>query len=55
MKQLERDTSLRLRTGATVRTKLASIAEIAEKDKDTKLKILIWLLCEKVHMGSRMP
>jgi ubiquinone/menaquinone biosynthesis C-methylase UbiE len=31
MKQLERDTSLRLRNAVTVRTKLASITEIAEK------------------------
>lgn len=44
MKQLERDTSLRLRTGVTVRTKLASIAEIAEKDENAKFYSLAYLM-----------
>lgn len=44
MKQLERDTSPRLRTGITVRTKLASIAEIAEKDKNAKFNSLAYLI-----------
>jgi RNA-directed DNA polymerase len=44
MKQLERDTSLRHRTGITVRTKLASIAEIAEKDKNAKFYSLAYLM-----------
>jgi group II intron reverse transcriptase/maturase len=44
MKQLERDTSPRPRTGTTVRTKLASIAEIAEKDKDAKFNSLAYLM-----------
>lgn len=44
MKQLERETSLRLRTEITVRTKLASIAEIAEKDKDAKFNSLAYLM-----------
>lgn len=44
MEQLERDTSLRLRTGITVRTKLASIAEIAEKDKGAKFYSLVYLM-----------
>lgn len=44
MKQLERETPLRLRTGVTVRTKLASIAEIAEKEKDAKFYSLAYLM-----------
>jgi hypothetical protein len=41
MKQLERDTSPRLRTRITVRTKLASMAEIAEKDKNAKFSLCV--------------
>ena len=37
MKQPTRDTSLRLRTEVTVRTKLASIAQIARNDKDVQV------------------
>jgi len=44
MKQLERDTAPRPRTGVTVRTKLASIAEIAEKDKNAKFYSLAYLM-----------
>lgn len=44
MKQLERDTSPRLRTGITVRTKLASIAEIAERDRNAKFYSLAYLM-----------
>ena len=44
MKQPTRDTSLRLRTEVTVRTKLASIAQIARNDKDAQFCALAHLM-----------
>lgn len=44
MKQLKRETLPGLRTGITVRTKLASIAQVARKDKDAKFCSLAYLM-----------